>query len=340
MVSLYSSRRTLYEQFAERLRWLFDNLLTNEQIDYQTIEYRAKSIESFRNKLMRPGKSYKDPLTEMPDLAGLRIIVYFDRDVDRAAALIDAELDVDALNSSDKRTELAPDQFGYLSVHKVARMNASRHNLSEWQRFRDCFVEIQVRTVLQHAWAAISHKLQYKREAEVPVEFRRRLIRLAGLLELADEEFDDLGTLEAQLKDEISIRIAEDDPSVNLNSLSIEEYLYSPVVRRIAKAAQNAGLTLVDLELSGGSQLLKFAQSLGIRNTGELTEMLRGLVDKAPAFFQKMFEGAADPLGDADYFAAAILVGKYHAKIGQEVIVPPWAPGNWLEVVNAGNAIF
>jgi len=337
-VSVYSSRRRLYEQFAERLQSLFDNLLSIEQIDYQTIEYRAKSIESFRNKLMRPGKSYVDPLTEMPDLAGLRITVYFDRDVNRAAALVDSELDVDKVNSSDKRAELAPDQFGYLSVHKVARMGASRRNLPEWQRFKDCVVEIQVRTVLQHAWAAISHKLQYKREAEVPVEFRRRLIRLAGLLELADEEFDSLGTLEAELRDQISIRIAGADPSVDLNSLSIEEYLGSPMVLRIAEAAENAGHTLVDLELSAGSQLLKVGQALGIRTTGELSDALRGLVDKADKFFEQLFEVGGDSLGDADYFSAAILVGKYHSRISQELL--PWAPRHWPEVVNAGNSTF
>jgi trimethylamine:corrinoid methyltransferase-like protein len=52
--------------------------------------------------------------------------------------------------------------------------------------------EVHVRTVLQHAWAAISHSLQYKKEDDVPAALRRRLNRLAALLELADQEFTTL----------------------------------------------------------------------------------------------------------------------------------------------------
>ena len=339
-VTRYINLRPTYEQFAERLHSLFQNLMEIEQIGYQTIERRSKSIESFQGKLLRPGKSYADPFTQVPDLAGLRVIVYFDRDVERVAALIDRELDVDPLSSSDKRSELAPDQFGYLSVHKVARIGSSRGNLPEWRHFRDCLVEIQVRTVLQHAWAAISHKLQYKREAEVPIEFRRRLIRLAGLLELADEEFGALGTTEAELRDEISVRIAERDPAVELNSLSIEEYLNSDIIIRIRNAATNAGLTLSELDLSEGSQLLMIGQALDIRTTGELTTELTRIAEKAEEFFKELLRYGKSIGGNEDYFAAAILVGKNHTKISEEVIVPPWSPTHWPKVVEAGNAVF
>src|SRR5262249_19774054 len=55
--------------------------------------------------------------------------------------------------------------------------------------YRDLVAEIQVRTVLQHAWAEIQHDIQYKSVTTIPVAIRRRFMALAGLLEIADREF-------------------------------------------------------------------------------------------------------------------------------------------------------
>jgi GTP pyrophosphokinase len=65
-------------------------------------------------------------------------------------------------------------------------------SLGEWKPFDGLKAEIQVRTIGQHAWAAISHALQYKREQDAPVNVQRRLARLAGLLELVDDESEAL----------------------------------------------------------------------------------------------------------------------------------------------------
>jgi ppGpp synthetase/RelA/SpoT-type nucleotidyltranferase len=55
--------------------------------------------------------------------------------------------------------------------------------------FRMVF-ELQLRTLAQHIWAVASHKLQYKREASVPVPIRRSINRVSALLEMVDLEFD------------------------------------------------------------------------------------------------------------------------------------------------------
>jgi putative GTP pyrophosphokinase len=64
--------------------------------------------------------------------------------------------------------------------------------LPGWAKYKGLKAEFQVRTILQHAWDAISHKLDYKPESPMPRQNRRRLARLAGLLELADDEFSNL----------------------------------------------------------------------------------------------------------------------------------------------------
>jgi hypothetical protein len=67
--------------------------------------------------------------------------------------------------------------------------------------------EIQTRSILQHAWAEIEHDLGYKSTQEVPQTIRRRFSRLAGLLELADQEFisikNELSTYESSVPERI-----------------------------------------------------------------------------------------------------------------------------------------
>ncbi len=126
------------------------DLLEANGIDFHVIEARAKTLESVKNKLSKPGKSFDDPEKQIPDLAGVRVVLYDKKEVSETAALIDKEFDVDSEASSDKLSELSHDQFGYLSIHKVARLKSNRKTMSEWSRFAEFHVEIQIRTVLQH----------------------------------------------------------------------------------------------------------------------------------------------------------------------------------------------
>lgn len=184
---LYRELEPLYRSFALRLTGLLEELLRMENISFAQIEYRAKTLESFVAKIERKG--YENPLKEIKDLCGLRVVTYYHDDVKRIADLINREFDIDAENSLDKSKELGVDEFGYRSLHLIVSMRPPRKGLVEWKTFSDFTAEIQVRSVLQHAWAAISHKLDYKKASQAPEPLRRKLFRLSALLELADEEF-------------------------------------------------------------------------------------------------------------------------------------------------------
>jgi hypothetical protein len=84
------------------------------------------------------------------------------------------------------------ERLGYQSVHYLVRLTGPRTRLPEYQRFDGFIAEIQVRTVLQHAWAEIEHDIQYKSAVTIPTEIRRRFMALAGLLEIADREFQQI----------------------------------------------------------------------------------------------------------------------------------------------------
>ena len=186
---VYRDGMPTYEAFAHRIERLIEELLKKGP-DYVQVEARAKSVDSFVAKLARrPGK-YLDPLKDMHDLAGVRIICYYLSDVARVGSLIEDEFTVDSENSRSREERSDPDRFGYESDHYVVSCSSDREALPEWNSYRGMRAEIQVRTVLQHAWAAIDHKLAYKRGSEVPNELRRQLSRVSALLEVGDEQFE------------------------------------------------------------------------------------------------------------------------------------------------------
>lgn len=192
LIREYGELQPQYDDLACRVRSLIEELLNEEGISIQLVECRAKTVESLEETVCRPGKNYNHDLAQLPDLAGVRVIAHYLSDVETINSIIRRTFDVIEAESDDKADSLNVDQFGYRSVHFVVLQKQERVDLPEWKRFSGMKVEIQVRTVLQHAWAAVSHALSYKHEEDVAKPLRRKLNRLSGLFELADEQFCEL----------------------------------------------------------------------------------------------------------------------------------------------------
>jgi putative GTP pyrophosphokinase len=168
------------------------SLLGAEGIPVLNVGYRVKDTESFIAKIKK--KRYMSPESECTDILGVRIITYIESDVDRASEILTRCFLVDRTRSLDKRALLEVDRVGYRSVHFIASLGEARCDLPEFSRFRSTFFEVQVRTVLQHAWAEIEHDRNYKIPTSLPPELERRLFLVAGVLELADREFNSLAS--------------------------------------------------------------------------------------------------------------------------------------------------
>ena len=144
-----------------------------------------RAIERSGIKLL---PKYSDPLTEITDLGGVRIITFFPDAIATIDKIISDEFYV--MERSDKGEKLQDEErFGYQSIHYLVNFSPKRTVLAEYARYAEIILELQVRTILQHAWAEIEHDIQYKSTSVIPREINRRFNALAGMLEIADREF-------------------------------------------------------------------------------------------------------------------------------------------------------
>ena len=186
IVEEYSVLRGSYEDCLNYVENTVKNIIKSQSINVHEIIGRVKTEESLSGKVKR--KDYSN-LAEITDLCGIRIITYFSDDVDKIAELISQEFKVDVENTIDKRKSEDPTKFGYVSLHYVVSLKEENSSPILYSRFKNMKLELQIRTVMQHAWAEIEHDLGYKSKEDIPDKYRRQFSILAGLIELADDNF-------------------------------------------------------------------------------------------------------------------------------------------------------
>lgn len=273
----YKKVRPLYEEYTLKVRTLLFKLLKAKKIDYVQIESRTKTVESFKGKMDREDRSYIDPVEEMIDLSGVRIIVYFNEDVDTVMDLINKEFVVDRERSSDRREIQEQDRFGYTSSHLIVTTHAKRLATEEWAEYADCRTEIQVRSILQHTWAAIDHKLRYKTTNAVPEHLKRKLFRLSALLELADEEFTTIKRVADTRIKKIQKEVKRGELMIKIDLDSLETYVKgSDTFNQFCKIMSESGFEISKV-IKGRvimSQLTAIAKARGIKYLGDIDSMI------------------------------------------------------------------
>jgi putative GTP pyrophosphokinase len=126
----------------------------------------------------------KDYIT---DLIGIRITCFYESDVDLIVKLLHENFKIAGITDKRALMEAERDTFGYKGVHLDARLSDKRRSLPEYHGIVHFGFEIQVRTIIQHAWSEIDHAISYKKS--IPTDLDRRIRTLAALFELADKEF-------------------------------------------------------------------------------------------------------------------------------------------------------
>ena len=232
------------------------------------VESRVKSRDSLAGKLELKGAKYKS-LKDITDIIGLRVITFYIDDVDKVASALERLFEIDWENSVDKRKAHDIDRFGYLSLHYICSLPDFPY------RF-----EIQMRTVLQHAWANMNHDTGYKSGVEIPKEYIRSLSRLAGMLELVDEQFSHIRSELTDYRRHVQALVASgnlDDAPLDGDTYRsfLEMDPFGKLNRRIA-AVNQAEIQEVSL-----MPYLAIFKELGCNTLGDVSRMVRDYSEAA-----------------------------------------------------------
>lgn len=261
LLQQYREQVPVLEQLSKIVYDQLRQVLHEQSVELSAIEYRVKTEHSFAGKLERKGDKYAS-LEDITDLVGLRIITFYTDDVDKVAAIVQQLYDVDWTNSIDKRKAHELTSFGYNSLHYICRLKGGSAPF-----------EIQMRTALQHVWSAIEHDIGYKGTVKLPPEYRRQFSRLAGMLELADDEFSRLRTTMTDYRRQVQTLVKSGQlDEVLLSTDSFSSYLqlhpFNRLNQRIAAVNQ--------AEIFPASMLpfLPILEGLGLETLGDLQRFI------------------------------------------------------------------
>jgi len=301
----YDADKSALDKFAAELERLLRTLLQAGGVKFHSVTSRVKERDSLARKIDGIPPKYSQ-LADITDVVGLRVITYFEDTVDDVAKIVEREFEVDQENSEDKRQVSDPERFGYASLHYVVRLSAGRVRHEEYRRFSGMKAEIQVRSVLQHAWAEIEHDLGYKSKDVVPYDYRRGFARLAGLLELADSEFvrlrDEIRTYEKDVRRQIE----EHPAAVAVDKASLIAYArHDPLVKKydrlISSRTGRKPVLLPDM-LEGWTKAM---YEMGWKRIGDLQKRLTESGPRAVDLVVEMNKGTYWPyVPKGDRFAA------------------------------------
>ncbi|MCX5769312.1 MAG: hypothetical protein NTZ09_03435 [Candidatus Hydrogenedentes bacterium] len=187
IIKRFLNVRSDCEQLCTEVEYTLRKRVSGCGIEVASITSRAKTLDSFLEKLQR--KHYEDPFKEVTDLAGARVVCLYRDDIEKVAKMITSEFVV--VEDEDKISNLKVDQFGYGARHFLVRLGKASSG-ARYDDLRSLVCEIQVRTVVQDAWAIIQHHMTYKHDAQVPTQLQRKLNGLAGLFETVDDQFESM----------------------------------------------------------------------------------------------------------------------------------------------------
>lgn len=299
----------IYEPYADFLQKVLGEIC-RRYAPLAILQARPKGMVSFAEKAALKAAKYEDePVFQMTDLCGARAILQTIDEVERICACLRRAFDIDEKNSLDARGRLRPDQFGYSGFHLIVQVKqdckdifgvtvpeALRKSIRD-DRFQRPRAEIQVRTVLEHAWAGTFHDRLYKTDIKVPEAYMREAARLAAIMEDADGNTSRLaGNLDA-FGGQYATYMAETTIRKHIGILKI---ILEGEKQRGAKLEQQAAIAL---------RMAGMAASLA--DDDQVIALL------------KDFENVAPPIGDNIRFLYGLTLchkGSKEARRGREVL--------------------
>lgn len=250
----YDRKKPLYQNLVSEVRFYIQKCLKRDGIEIHYIGSRVKEFDSFYEKI-KCREIASDFFDRIEDLAAVRVICLYLNDLERIRRIIFNGFRV--LKAETSRTS-STEHFGYMSDHYTVAL-PKEYSGPRYDEVENLKCEVQVRTILMHAWATVSHHLDYKRKTDIPSEFRKGFNAISGALYLVDTHFELLrGKIEkskSKLERSAELGKLDLDQEINLDSLGVYliwkfPRLQAGNIQRLLSDIRNANLnTLKDLDV-------------------------------------------------------------------------------------------
>jgi len=205
LAEIYSKNRPSYEEVLSKTVREVSKLLQKKGI-HPTIKSRIKDFDSYFSKKIKLLKiawdSHTKPLP-VNDMLAMRIICPFLKDLDEVESTIRQQYEV--IEIERKGQDRSFREFGYESIHVLIRI--PEDILPLCQGLERNVIEIQLRTILQEAWAEVEHELVYKAEfSPFDEPLKRKLAALNAMLTLSDIIFQEILDYQKKLNEALKKR--------------------------------------------------------------------------------------------------------------------------------------
>jgi len=193
-VAKYEKLRPHYRTYADVLAAVLRRG-AQEIAPLAIVQSREKSMASFAEKAMRKRGKYACPVSQLTDLCGARVIMHTRSEVDRFCRFVERSFEIDRANSVDASERLKPAEFGYRSVHYIVSFLPDHdYGVPIPGEVLGLKAEVQLRTLVEHAYADFGHDLTYKGAFTLPTAWLRELASAAAALEEVDQIFSRIET--------------------------------------------------------------------------------------------------------------------------------------------------
>lgn len=290
----FDGKKDVHVAFCERTKSLVEELLKDAGIRYQSVQARVKTRDKLKEKYIDPKKNYKG-LNDITDQVAVRVITYYEDEVDRVAEIIAREFVIDP-RSVDKR-ETEPEKFGYYALNYVCKYSTGRVSHVEYKKFADVYCEIQITSILRHAWSEIEHPWYDLKDA-FPDDIKRRFARMAALLEIAESEFLSLRKIQSDYMQSVAVQVETGVPDIPVDAVSMrtfieQESLVSEVDKSIALVVGvSFSETLPDSAVETRSAAAKAA---GMTKLQEVRDSLEKYKADIPEFVRRCLQDVWSP---------------------------------------------
>jgi putative GTP pyrophosphokinase len=196
--AVYEELYPVYDNILQSIYQQVRNVLKNHG-SLPTIKYRVKRFDAYFNKLIKLSRQNRESdIPAITDFLALRIICPFLEDLETIENLIKTNFNVIELDRKGSRYSIG--EFGYDSVHFLIKIDpASRKNAIP---YTSDVCEVQLRTILQDAWAEVEHELIYKSDITLPIEsIRRKLAAINATLTLSDLIFQEIRDYQKEIRE-------------------------------------------------------------------------------------------------------------------------------------------